>query len=77
VPSLRTARAGVPAIGAVTVVDTAGIIRPSTQPRSTGSSSRGQWGRACGRAPGLSRRPLAPVVVRLSAPAGTGSRRVR
>ncbi len=39
-PSLATAGAGVTAIGAVTVVDTAGIIRHSTQPRILRQSRR-------------------------------------
>ncbi len=43
VPSLRTARAGVPAIGVVTVVDTAGIIRQSMQPRILGQSRREEY----------------------------------
>jgi signal transduction histidine kinase/ActR/RegA family two-component response regulator len=42
-PSLRTARAGVPAIGAVTVVDAAGIIRHSTQPSIVGQSRRDDY----------------------------------
>jgi signal transduction histidine kinase len=42
-PSLGTARAGVHAIGAVTIVDTSGIIRHSTQPRIVGESRRGNY----------------------------------
>jgi signal transduction histidine kinase/CheY-like chemotaxis protein len=42
-PSLRSARAGVPAVGAVTVVDTTGIIRHSTQPRILGHSRRDDY----------------------------------
>jgi hypothetical protein len=42
-PSLRTARAGVNAIGAVTVTDAAGIIRHSTQPRIIGQSRRDEY----------------------------------
>jgi signal transduction histidine kinase/CheY-like chemotaxis protein len=39
-PILQAASAGIGAIGAMTVVDTAGIIRQSTQPRIVGQSRR-------------------------------------
>jgi signal transduction histidine kinase/ActR/RegA family two-component response regulator len=42
-PSLGSAGAGLPAVAAVSVVDTAGVIRHSTQPLIVGQSRRGDY----------------------------------